>query len=160
MGSLSVHRIQYKLNLLSDEFFPLLGDKGSQMTQEALVESPALKKLKSDDTNDSSIVSNVVSVKSRSFSPYIQPNTLHNYHLRPKKNSDSTNELKLAPNQFIEETMAIEDFPRMLHEVRQQLGEKRRQLSIKEFPKIVFLGTGSSIPNKTRNTSGILLEIE
>lgn len=29
MGSSSVHRVQYKLNLLSEELFPLLGDTGS-----------------------------------------------------------------------------------------------------------------------------------
>lgn len=26
LGSISVHRVQYKLNLLSKDFFPLLGD--------------------------------------------------------------------------------------------------------------------------------------
>lgn len=31
LGSLSVHRIQYKLNLLSNDFFPMLGDTGTQI---------------------------------------------------------------------------------------------------------------------------------
>lgn len=31
MGSISVHRIQHKLNALSEKMFPLLGDKGSEV---------------------------------------------------------------------------------------------------------------------------------
>lgn len=31
MGSAAVHRIQYKLNLLSDDLFPLLRDKGTAL---------------------------------------------------------------------------------------------------------------------------------
>lgn len=33
MGSVSVHRIQCKLNLLNENFFPLLGDKGTQICE-------------------------------------------------------------------------------------------------------------------------------
>lgn len=31
MGSAAVHRIQYKLNLLHDDIFPLLGDHGTKI---------------------------------------------------------------------------------------------------------------------------------
>lgn len=31
MGSIAVHRIQHKLNMLNEEIFPLLGDKGVQV---------------------------------------------------------------------------------------------------------------------------------
>lgn len=34
LGSLSVYRIQYKLNLLSEELFPLLGNTGTQIDHE------------------------------------------------------------------------------------------------------------------------------
>lgn len=34
MGSQAVHRIQYKLNLLSEDFFPLLGEKGAEIVNE------------------------------------------------------------------------------------------------------------------------------
>lgn len=33
MGSVAVHRIQYKLNLLSNEIFPLLGDGGTEVCE-------------------------------------------------------------------------------------------------------------------------------
>lgn len=36
MGSVAVHRIQRQLNLISQEIFPLLGDKGLQI-ENALV---------------------------------------------------------------------------------------------------------------------------
>lgn len=36
MGSQAVHRIQYKLNLLSEELFPLLGDQGSEVIDEVM----------------------------------------------------------------------------------------------------------------------------
>lgn len=34
MGSQSVHRVQHKLNLLSNDIFPLLGDKGTEVIDE------------------------------------------------------------------------------------------------------------------------------
>lgn len=34
MGSQSVHRVQHKLNLLSQDIFPLLGDKGTDIIDE------------------------------------------------------------------------------------------------------------------------------
>lgn len=34
MGSESVHRVQHKLNLLSEDMFPLLGDKGTETKDE------------------------------------------------------------------------------------------------------------------------------
>lgn len=34
MGSTAVHRIQYKLNMLHTDMFPLLGDDGTQIVEE------------------------------------------------------------------------------------------------------------------------------
>ncbi|XP_044272419.1 ribonuclease Z, mitochondrial isoform X2 [Tribolium madens] len=159
MGSSAVHRIQYKLNLLSNDIFPLLGDKGTEIIDEQLTEPPQPKKMKPDSP---SIPIETLSVKSQPSSPsdHIYTNTLFNYHLRPKKACDRLGELKLVPSQFIEETMTIENFPSVLHEVTQKMAQKRRHLTIRDFPRLLFLGTGSSIPNKTRNTSGMLLEID
>lgn len=159
MGSSAVHRIQYKLNLLSDEIFPLLGDQGTEIIDDQLTDHPQPKKIKPEIP---SIPLEKLSVKSRPVTPdpNIYTNTLFNYHLRPKKACDRSLELKLTPAQFIDETMAVENFPGVLHEVTQQMAQKRRHLTIREFPRLLFLGTGSSIPNKTRNTSGMLLEIE
>jgi ribonuclease Z len=160
MGSAAVHRIQYKLNLLSNDFFPLLGDKGTEIINVESSEPPQPKKIK---PGSPSLPIENLSVKSRPTSPSdpkIYTNTLFNYHLRPKKACDRSLELKLVPSQFIEETMTTENFPQVLHEVTQQFAQKQRHMTIRDFPKLLFLGTGSSIPNKTRNTSGMLLEVE
>lgn len=37
MGSQAVHRIQHKLNLLSEDIFPLLGDNGTEVTDEVII---------------------------------------------------------------------------------------------------------------------------
>lgn len=67
--------------------------------------------------------------------------------------------MKLNPKEYVRETMVLEDFPNVLQELRTELKLKREQLQVSSFPSILFLGTGSCIPNKTRNTSGILLQI-
>lgn len=66
-------------------------------------------------------------------------------------------ELKLNPSEYINETMVLDDFPNTLQNLKRDLLQRRNSFTIEEFPKILFLGTGSCIPNKTRNTSGILL---
>lgn len=160
MGSSAVHRIQYKLNLLSPTIFPLLGDIKVDTEKEIVTIPPPLKKNKSEnDTHD------MANIPTESASELVAPksfcvNTLFNYHLRPKKGCDSSLELKINSTEFIEETLSLEKFPAVLHEVTQQMSQMQQNLLIREYPKLLFLGTGSSIPNKTRNTSGILLQIE
>lgn len=158
MGSSAVHRIQYKLNLLSSRIFPLLEDKRVDVEKETVTLPPPPKKNKSENDNKHDIVD--LPAQSSSASTPNGVNTLFNYHLRPKKGCDSSLELKINPTEFLEETLSLEKFPAVLHEVTQQVRQMQQNLVIREYPKLVFLGTGSSIPNKTRNTSGILLQIE
>ncbi|CAH1971818.1 unnamed protein product [Acanthoscelides obtectus] len=166
MGSLAVHRIQYKLNLLSEDMFPLLGDRGTPTVNEV----PGLhvnKKQKfengienKDAINNTQNDLENLSVQSRPTSPsepYIFPNTFCSIHLRPNKGVDRSLSLKLNPHEFISETMEVENFSSVLQTLKQTLYQHRKNLNIREYPKILFLGTGSCIPNKTRNTSGILL---
>lgn len=70
-----------------------------------------------------------------------------------------TSELKLNIKQYLNETMGIENFPNLLKQLKYDISEKKKQLTIKKDAKILFLGTGSCIPNKTRNTSGILVKL-
>ncbi|KAJ8941617.1 hypothetical protein NQ318_000323 [Aromia moschata] len=166
MGSQSVHRIQYKLNMLSEDMFPLLGDKGTQLVNEAS-SIHVNKKQKCEATSygnctQTDLNLSNLSVESRPTSPsepYIFPNTFCSYHLRPKKGLDRTCELRINPKEYISETMSIDDFADTLQELHRDLSQSRKRLSIREYPKILFLGTGSCIPNKTRNTSGILLTL-
>ncbi|XP_072394529.1 ribonuclease Z, mitochondrial isoform X2 [Diabrotica undecimpunctata] len=155
MGSEAVHRIQYKLNLLSNDIFPLLGEKGTLLPKvEGASES---KKQKMEDLVED-LENNLNTAKlSESPSLYITPDTFCAYHLRPKKGLDRSLELRLNPTEYLEETYNVADFKTVLETLKSNLSSKT--VSRDEFPKILFLGTGSCIPNKTRNTSGILLAL-
>nr|CAH7765332.1 unnamed protein product [Callosobruchus chinensis] len=166
MGSLAVHRIQYKLNLLSEELFPLLGDKGTPTVNEVPGTHVSKKQKCENGLENKDVINNTqndlenLSVQSRPQSPsepYIYPGTFCSIHLRPKKGIDRSSSLKLNPQEFIGETMEIDDFPSILQELKQSLNLHRKNLNVTDYPKILFLGTGSCIPNKTRNTSGILV---
>lgn len=63
----------------------------------------------------------------------------------------------MCPYEYKQETVNVEGFSEALQKLQQEMNE-RAKITIKPYPKILFLGTGSCIPNKTRNTSGILLQ--
>ncbi|XP_074040729.1 ribonuclease Z isoform X2 [Leptinotarsa decemlineata] len=167
MGSESVYRIQYKLNLLSDELFPLLRDKGTQVIREISGANVKKKQKYEDGTGNTGCTQNDLNLdnltmQSRPASPsepFVFPNTFCNFHLRPKKGLDRTTELKINPKEYIEETMVLEEFSKLLSELKTKLIQKKLTLANVNYPKILFLGTGSCIPNKTRNTSGILVTL-
>lgn len=106
-GSIAVHRIQHKLNLLSSEIFPLLGDKGIPHLSEVCeffsinilecyrfcsMQEPEIhqsKKLKSEDVDISKLKLNSDSLKYNKLdSSRRHLGTLSSYHLRPKKGFD------------------------------------------------------------------------
>jgi hypothetical protein len=62
----------------------------------------------------------------------------------------------LSPELYVEETQCVEGFPEALADMKQKLAEIEID-PLKKFPQVLFLGTGSCIPNKTRNTSSILI---
>lgn len=68
----------------------------------------------------------------------------------------------MHPEEYIKEVFEIEGFSEMLKELQTNINIQTEKLSIggKEYPKIIMLGTGSSVPSKVRNTSGILLRVD
>lgn len=85
-------------------------------------------------------------------------NSLTAYHLRPLKGLDRSNEAILDPASYLEEAYKINNFNESLELLKQEMAKARVHKNREtEFPKILFLGTGSCIPNKTRNVSSILI---
>nr|XP_045597729.1 ribonuclease Z, mitochondrial-like isoform X1 [Procambarus clarkii] len=174
MGSEAVHRIQYKLNNLSERLFPLLKDAGIPFKDISTVEESITS------TNGSSTecvkVSEKVSVQQKDtnckrdsssqflIGPVHQATTLLTYNIRPKKTLNTSNGLVLCPDAYLKECYEQENFETILLNCKAKLQapllEEQNSCDISEnYPNIIFLGTGSCIPNKTRNTSGILVNI-
>ncbi|KAK3890834.1 hypothetical protein Pcinc_005239 [Petrolisthes cinctipes] len=170
MGSKAVHRIQYKLNLLSDSLFPLLSDKGI----------PIKETTGSDDTDwdqengDVNLMEqngnngSLERAEGRNFNsdvgPTHQATTLLTYHIRPKINIDRSNALILEPHSYIQECYEVKTFESILDQTKSKLealkpNDDGSTLKTDSYPNVIFLGTGSCMPNKTRNTSGVLLNI-
>jgi len=136
MGSEAVHRIQHKLNLIDENMFPLL--KGEAVSQEF------------EHSAGENLIKNVQV-------QLVMGKTLLKYNLRPSSGFDESSLVVLNPDQYVTETMTSEEFPEQLKELKARFATM--PTSTEEYPKIVFLGTGSCIPNKTRNTSGMLLHV-
>lgn len=75
---------------------------------------------------------------------------------------DTEHEISLHPKEYVDEVFEIDGFLDALAELQADINARMKTLSMhrNEYPKIVMLGTGSSIPSKVRNTSGILLRVD
>lgn len=129
-GSLAVHRIQHQLHLLDSEIFPHLPFD-----------------LRVDGEPEHSEASE------------LDCQTLTTYYLRPLKKLDLSLIPILKPQEYVDESLSQEGFKPSLDALKLTLADAV-PISNKTYPKLVFLGTGSCIPNKTRNTSAILVELE
>ncbi|XP_017111031.1 ribonuclease Z, mitochondrial [Drosophila elegans] len=144
-GYAAAHRIQHQLHQLAPQVFPILGE---QMPCQSQSLSLNLKKTKLEDSNGDEVKSSeggeqgVVAMTS--------------FHLRPRKGLDRTLESKLTPEEYVKETHAVPGFTELLAKFKEDNSFPNN--SADSFPKIIFLGTGSCIPNKTRNVSSILIK--
>lgn len=79
----------------------------------------------------------------------------------PKKGLNPLKELKLNPQEYLNEVFQMKGYLDALAEVQTNVSFMERKLGeIPEYPKLVILGTSSTANNKMRNTSGILLRID
>lgn len=144
-GYLASHRIQHQLNQLDSDIFPILKEplEGGDIVS-------GCKKMKLENPQASAMEqSNEV--------PFDIVSAMTSYHLRPRKGLDRGMEPKLTPKEYVDETLAIEGFAEALSNYKSSVN--KQPTNNEEYPQIVFLGTGSCIPNKTRNVSSILLHL-
>ncbi|KAL1453353.1 hypothetical protein WDU94_007494 [Cyamophila willieti] len=192
LGSVAVHKIQCKLNVLNKHIFPMLCDNGIPVIDKdsptrplegstdppPVPLSPSVQSLMTDLVSElashySGLESNSV-LPSSSDPTLIPARTLMRIPLRPRLPLDTTPPLSLDIPAYVRETLtSTPDFPDALSTLKQSLERETtlgggNDIASPEtapnggtrFPEVTFLGTGSSIPNKTRNTSSILLRID
>ncbi|XP_002004950.3 ribonuclease Z, mitochondrial isoform X1 [Drosophila mojavensis] len=165
-GYAAAHRIQYQLHQLAPRFFPLLAEAAElQLSCPSNTLSHSLKKTKLDNDveeqrenklNESESV-NAKEVKQQQVRQQQGFVSMSSFHLRPKKGLDRTLESKLTPEEYIKETHAVPGFSELLTQLQSETAETLK-IESKSYPRIIFLGTGSCIPNKTRNVSSILIQ--
>lgn len=81
------------------------------------------------------------------------------YHLRPKRGFDRSSEVTVTPDEYIKEIEQIDGFPGALETLKEKIASCNKTDRTEQYPRVVFLGTGSCIPNKNRNVSSILVHI-
>ncbi|XP_063972569.1 ribonuclease Z, mitochondrial [Diachasmimorpha longicaudata] len=130
----ALHRMQNQLHLVHPTIFPIIPDTvDNNRTDEMQKEKLNIHRAK----------------------------TLDAVHLRPLQGLDKTAEIKINGKDDIDEAFNIDGFLDELAQLQTDINAKSKVLKdLPEYPKLVVLGTGSCIPSKVRNTSGLLLRID
>ncbi|XP_015127939.1 ribonuclease Z, mitochondrial isoform X2 [Diachasma alloeum] len=131
----ALHQIQHKLNLVHPTIFPILPD--------------------SVDNNDH--IDEGQDEKLRIH----RAKTLNAVHLRPLQGLDQTTQININRKDDIDKVFNLDGFLDELAQLQTEINAKSKMLKhLPEYPKLLILGTGSCIPSKHRNTSGLLLRID
>ncbi|XP_058791636.1 ribonuclease Z, mitochondrial [Phymastichus coffea] len=143
-GSESIHKMQHQLHLINGEIFPFFENK---------TYFSELNNVENEIQVEENQLGNENKLKIRHCK------TLNGIQLRPHKGFDNT-EVKLNPREYVQEALSIDGLCDAIADLQTETNNRIKSLgTVEEYPKIVFLGTGCSIPNKIRNTSSILLQI-
>ncbi|XP_023943248.2 ribonuclease Z, mitochondrial isoform X2 [Bicyclus anynana] len=172
LGSEAVHRTQHRLHLLHADMFPLLRDASvpALWTPGAAPHADSPERLKALEELKNKF-QNLIRMEGASGGDaalsdgdkleLVSARTLTTFHLRPKKELDRSSEPKLHIQDYIQETMGADGFVASLEKFRSLADSARYAKSnSEEYPRVVFLGTGSCIPSKTRNTSAIVIHVD
>ncbi|XP_052864541.1 ribonuclease Z, mitochondrial [Anopheles cruzii] len=130
-GYTAAHRIQYHLNQLDDQMFPLLKEANNDYSK--------------PHGNECDLV---------------RSSSLTYLHIRPPKGIERSQEATLSPSEYLSELEQLPDFKSALNDWKrlfEQHNCRTGTVRTEQFPRLIFLGTGSSIPNKTRNVSATLI---
>ncbi|XP_043196088.1 ribonuclease Z, mitochondrial-like isoform X2 [Amphibalanus amphitrite] len=167
-GSEAVHRLQHQLNTIDSDLFPLLtgdevnfgiipangGTGASNGTGNGDASEPP-----TEPTEPQPDSKGAGERKETEGEPgtLLHPPSGWGLSLRPAAPPDTEGVLPVTPEVYRAELAADETFVARLDEYRR--ARSALPPSDDVYPQTVFLGTGSSIPNKKRNTSGILVNL-
>ncbi|XP_043476236.1 ribonuclease Z, mitochondrial isoform X3 [Leptopilina heterotoma] len=157
LGTEAIHKFQHQLHLLHDRIFPFWDESNIPTEVSATSQKSGIfqnHSVTEDDKESSVEASDESALVTRA-------KTLHCYSLVPKKGLNPLKELKLNPQEYLDEVFQMTGYLDALAEVQTNVSFMQRKLGeIPEYPKLVILGTSSTANNKMRNTSGILLRID
>ncbi|XP_074649588.1 zinc phosphodiesterase ELAC protein 2-like isoform X2 [Tubulanus polymorphus] len=131
--SSSIYRIQATLNLLSEDMFPLLP-----------AQQKNVDKRSTSDNNQNRVIGKTNAI----------------YHIRPKSGFDFEQCIVIDNELDINSALEQEGVVEALEKMRTDLKSiNRDRTKTHQYPELVFLGTGSSVPSKDRNVSCIIVHL-
>ncbi|PVD38133.1 hypothetical protein C0Q70_00744 [Pomacea canaliculata] len=146
-----VYRYQTQLNLVHSTIFPTLAHH-PHSSQSEQVQSNDMPAETGAGCETTSVVMGCTNLR---------------YQYRPKKEFVWDQCIRLDPEAYIAEALAQTDVKEVLDDLQQEL--KAMHSSIQQaksnshragmYPRFVFLGTGSSVPSKGRNVSGLVVHL-
>lgn len=163
-GFFASHRIQRQLNELDDKVFPMLKERHPYLPEKSefcvdYEENPA-KKFKLDVVNQDDVPADPAEDK---FKDFPELGIMSAFHVRPPKGFDRNLEPYSNPEKVVEDSLMNPQLIELIESFKEQsrklIGTRSKAVRDKEFPKIITFGTGSCIPNKTRNVSANLVHI-
>lgn len=163
-GYFASHRIQRQLHELDKNVFPMLKEihpyvfeQNDMAVDVSEIEENPAKKFKIDT---GVCVEKLLDDK---FSDYPELGVRSCFHLRPARGFDRFKEPYSHPDKALEETYVnCPTLPRLIEEFKAKSSEivsRSKAERNNEFPKVITFGTGSCIPNKTRNVSANLVQV-
>ncbi|XP_071814557.1 zinc phosphodiesterase ELAC protein 2-like [Apostichopus japonicus] len=82
------------------------------------------------------------------------------FRLKPMKGWDSEFVQTDDPQMFLDEVTELSEFDACLKDLKAQFTEESKvSKPFTKYPEVVFFGTGSAMPNRERNVSGIMLHV-
>lgn len=161
-GYFASHRIQRQLHELDPMVFPLLKERHPYMRAlsemavdiSELAEASPAKKFKIDMQGEDE--------DRKKFDEFPEVGVRTTFHLRPLNGFDRNKEPYNHPETVMEETYVNSpDLPDLIKEFKEKCDPIMIARTVadrkKEFPRVILFGTGSMIPNKTRNVSSNLV---
>ena len=160
-GYLSAHEVQHRLNLINSKMFPLINKEGFQLVDDVIKK----RKLDHNDCDEATNVKKMTNghtvLQNGVDSKLLKARTMDVIYLRPKEGFDTSNQLTFNADNCLNVVQSMENFSTVLNEYKKKYAAISDDDGLSDSfgentPRVLFTGTGSCIPNKTRNTSGIL----